>query len=141
MKKIKGISVQSIIVGSVITGIIALSGLAALWPSVEKAKIYTIAETLDEQDAYITSQLEFDYGKILTSHASGDGDEDYLDELISIGQISEIPVWLFQDPSALVWEIRAVFTNGKPEFYHLLDSSNEDDLKLILSGINHRGIL
>lgn len=141
MKKLKAVSVQSIIIGSVITGVIALAGLAALWPSVEKAKIYTIAETLDEHDAYIVSQLEFDYGKILTSHAAGDGDEDYLDELIDVGQVSNIPYFMFQDPDNLVWEIRAVFVNGSPKFYFYFDSTNADDLELLLQGREHRGFL
>lgn len=140
-KKLKGVSVQSIIISSVIVGVIAASGLAALWPSVEKAKIYIVAETLDEQDAYLVSQLEADYDRILTLHASGDGDGDYLDELIEAGQISNVPYNLFQDPEILEWEIRATFTNGKPEFYHYLNSTNADDLSLILNGINHRGIL
>lgn len=141
MKRLKAVSIQSIIIGSVITGVIALSGLAALWPSVEKSKIYTIAETLDEQDAYIVSQIEFDYKNILTLHVSGDGDEDYLDELIGSGQISSLPYNLFKSPDSLVWEIRAVLTNGTPEFYWYLDTSDSDDLALILSGREYRGML
>lgn len=141
MKKTKGFSVQSIIIGSVITGVIALAGLAYMWDSVEKSKIYIVAQSIDEQDAYIVSRGEFDYNPILSLHASGDGDEDYLDELMEQGLVSKLPIKFFKEPSALTWEIRAVMVDGKPNFYHFLDSTNEDDLELLTSAIKLRGLM
>jgi hypothetical protein len=141
--KIKGVSVQSIIVGSVITGVIAAAGLAALWPSVEKSKVYIIAETYDEQDAFITSQLEYDYSAIYKAHdAYDDGDDDYLDELITAGLVSNLPHNLFQKPELLTWEIRLMFdSDGRPAFYRFTDSTHPDDLELLTNSINHRGYL
>jgi hypothetical protein len=143
MNKIKGVSVQSIIIGSVITGVIALAGLAALWPSVEKAKVYVIAETLDEQDAYFTSQLEFDYKDVYKSHAAyDDGDDDYLDELITAGQISALPTNLFERPDLLTWEIKLTHdANGRPVFYRETDSTHGPDLDLLTASTAHRGYI
>jgi hypothetical protein len=56
--KIKGVSVQSIIIGSVITGVIAAAGLAALWPSVEKAKINAERVSINEVSNALTSTME-----------------------------------------------------------------------------------
>jgi hypothetical protein len=58
MKKIKGVSVQSIIIGSVITGVIAGSGLAALWPSVEKSKINSERTTINEVSNALVGAME-----------------------------------------------------------------------------------
>ncbi len=58
MKKIKGVSVQSIIIGSVITGVIAGAGLAAMWPSVEKSKINAERVTINEISNALMGTME-----------------------------------------------------------------------------------
>lgn len=58
MKKIKGVSVQSIVIGSVITGVVAGAGLAALWPSVEKSKINAERSTINEVSNALAGTME-----------------------------------------------------------------------------------
>lgn len=45
--KSKALSVQSIIIGSVISGIIASAGLSMMWPSVDAAKVQTEQRTIN----------------------------------------------------------------------------------------------
>jgi hypothetical protein len=56
--KVKGVSVQSIIIGSVITGVIAGAGLAAMWPSVEKSKINAERVTINEVSNALMGAME-----------------------------------------------------------------------------------
>lgn len=141
MKKIKGVSVQSMVIGSIITGIIASAALAFLWGSVEKSKVYTIAETLDEQHAFIVSDAENNYETIFNANLEGNNDYNYLDDLIRIGKISKPPLDFFVSKN-IEWEIRMVNDSGLyPNFYIYLNSDMQEDLDLFEKAINHHGYL
>ncbi len=55
--KSKAMSVQSIIIGSVIAGVIAASGLAMLWPAVDAGKVTSELTTLSEINVQINSEF------------------------------------------------------------------------------------
>lgn len=140
MKKVRGVSTQSIIIGAVIVGVIAASGLAYMWDSVEKSKINVVAETMDEQHAFLIKEAEVSFGNMRAAHLLGDGDEDYLDEVVGKGWVSKPPYDFFD--GNVIWEIRMINEGGLyPLYYIHVNSDSESDLKLIKAAVDKRGYI
>ena len=129
-KKLKGFSMQSIIIGSVIVGVIAMAGIAYSWYSAEESRINMASQTVKEQILFIESHRHNSFSTLEAWHKAGDGDEDYLDEIILNSGLSQVETKkIFRDPSAL-WEIRQVNdqTFNKTFFIHI-ETNYDDDYK------------
>jgi len=140
-KKIKGVSTQSIIIGAIITAVIAASGLVLIWPSVDKSKVNIIAETLDEQHAFLVHDAAQNFKTLYSSQKQSftDGDADYLDELVKMGAVSYPPFKFFHSKN-VIWEIRQVNDFGiKPNFYIHLSSDDVEDQAMIDKALKQRG--
>jgi len=136
--KIQATSVQSIIIGSVISGVIASAGIAMLWPSVDSAKIKSIASHMKSQMLYVNVNAGHNFKKIedIYNSAISDGDDDYLDELSLTGELKDIPKDIFESPDKLTWEIRKVTEDGyKKMFYIHIESEDTKDNNLIIKAI------
>ncbi len=131
MKKIKGVSTQSMIIGSVIVGVIATAGLSYMWKSSEESMINTGAQTVKEQILYIESHRHNSFDTLEKWHKAGDGDEDYLDEIILNSGLSRVQIEkIFRDPQAK-WEIRQVNDQTfNKTFYVHIESNHDDDYKI-----------
>lgn len=144
-KKEKGYSLQSVIIGVVITGIISTVGVANLWPTAENSKVGVLASYLQEQQGYITTELKRGFGSLedLNNPALGGDDkiQDYLSDLISAGRVSNIPEELFIDPAALTWEVRSLSKGGNVRAYYIhISSTNKADNEMILKAIDIMGV-
>jgi hypothetical protein len=73
-KKTKGVSVQSIIIGSIILGVIAGAGIAAMWPSVEKAKVVSEKSTIGEMQIALQGLMQDYEGGFSTVDATVQAD-------------------------------------------------------------------
>jgi hypothetical protein len=125
--KLKGSSTQSIIVGSIIAGIIAAAGLAYMWDSAEKSRINVAVQTVKEQMLFLESQRDTSFSLLEKWHSTGDGDEDYLDEIVSNDGLSIVNISkIFKDPNA-TWEIRQVNDQTFNKTFYIHIESNIDD--------------
>jgi hypothetical protein len=140
LKKTKGVSVQSIIIGSIVLGVIAGAGIAAMWPSVEKAKHSTISTHIKSQMEYVTAALGDNFQRLKDTHASLDnGDTDYLDELAKAGELKLPPINYFAGNAS--WEINRVVEDGYKEmFFITFTSDNAKDIELFEYAASRAGL-
>jgi len=140
-KKLKGMSIQSMIVAGIIGAVMAAVAISLLWSSLERQKVSGIAsslvaqyEALDLQEASRFVELE----EIEEKYS--DGDIDYLDEMIKARLIKFDPSNYFNDPNA-VWEIRRLVKGDSfPVYYIYIESSDPIDMERVREAYEIAGI-
>ena len=132
----KGFSLPSVIVGSLIASVLGGIAITSMWGSVDNSKVTTIASVIKEQMTVFRSQPDFDYESLNTDANV----QDYYADLLSAGILAPIPE-VFEDPSALTWEIRRQIHDGyKNVYYSYIYSSNIKDKELINKAIEKLNI-
>lgn len=130
-KSQKGFSLPSVIVGSIIAAILGGMALSSMWGSVDKSKVNTLASIIKEQRVVFSSEPKFDYDALNTDSNTA----DYYADLAKAGVLTPIPD-VFQDKTALTWEIRKMVSDGyKLVYYSDISSTNAEDQALIDAAI------
>ena len=126
-RQVKAVSIQSILVGSVVAGVLASAGIATMWGSVDKTKTTVM-------QSYING-LNLSLGEVKNTIKDTDGDQDYIDELRNQGLIEKDPKSVLSKPDQATYEIHKITRNGKVMFVLIMDSPVEEDKELMNSSI------
>lgn len=129
----KGFSLPSIIIAGVISAILMTAAVSSMWGSVEHTKEKVLGSYLMEQINYLRV-VDMGSSSIMEDlNNSGDANSaDYRADLVSAREIQEIPWDLFEDSSALTWEIRRDASYSRSYRYYIyIDSTNTDDQGMI----------
>ena len=141
MKKLKGMSLPSMIVAGVLGAILAAVAISMMWQASEKQKVTGVASS-------IVSQMELmdvmrinnyaDMEKYNSTAGGGDNDTDYLDDLVRVG-LTKKPSGFFHSDN-YTWEIRKVDDDNVSFYYIYIDSDDEADKKIIQKAIVASGL-
>ena len=136
LDKQKGYSIPGVLTAMMIVAIIGGATYSALWGSVDKAKINTIASLIKEQRSVFVKEPTYDYDALNMNN-----DFDYLPEMVANGLLTAIPDDLFEEPAALTWQIRKNVLSGyKVIYYVVVNSTNANDKALIDAAIAKIGM-
>jgi len=139
MKKLKAMSMQTMVVAGVLGAILTAVAISRLWDATEKQKISSIASSIVSQNEALSVQRMDNYEKLADFHdVYGDGDADYMDELIAMHKISR-PGNFFEGKN-YVWEIRRAVVDNQELFYIYFDSDKEIDRDLFKKAMQTAGL-
>lgn len=136
-----GFSLHSVLVGTIVLGILTTIATVNLWPTVTKTKENVLASYFKEQQDFILRDVLMGQSVIEEVNSVGDPKSyDYLGDLISSGYVSALPLDVFERPDDLTWEIRGVKQGGPVKSYYIfIESTYVADQELIDAAILNSG--
>jgi Tfp pilus assembly protein PilE len=136
--KVKGYTVQNLIIGTIISSIIATAAFVNYWPSVENAKVNLVKSKVLEQISFLKSEQNNSFLKITSIlNSNGDGDDDILDELIQYNVLSSIPDEKILDKGQLTWIIQKNIVGDNYSFKLNISSTKKEDQELINKAVSN----
>lgn len=142
-RKIKGFSLPSVIVGSIIASVLGTIVVSSMWTSVEKSKVSAVAGTITNLQEALTSQRwdVFSNLKAVNSAQTYDNKvQDYLPELEALGVADNSGFKeMFREPEALSFEIRLLAPGKDNLFYIFMDSTNPIDKEVLELAVESLG--
>lgn len=132
-KKIRAYSVQSIMLASIIMGILGVGAYSFIWPSIDLAKEVSISSHLKKQANLLLLDKKTNYLSIRNSVSLyGNSDGNYIDELVTNQYLDDIPLRIFSSPSDLIWKIiKETNAIGEDTYKIEISSLSANDSKLI----------
>lgn len=139
MNRNKGFSLPSVIVGTIISAVIVAGGMSHLVGIYSDSKEMVLASHIKKQKRVLEAHAFTNFEQIKDANdplSGGDVNEvDFLKDSIEKGYFDELPMEVFDDESALTWEIRMLMDGNSELFYVFIESSNIADQETIEGAI------
>jgi len=132
IKKQKGFTFVSVIIGVIVSGILLAVGNMAHIGAYTQSQEVVVASHLSNQKRLMQVYSLLNYEALINANLYGDSDkDDYLADGVTRGLFDTLPWKVFMDADALTWEINAVPGSNEGSFSVRISSTNKSDQEMI----------